>query len=246
MGGPCSVKKVDANGKHVATVRGPPCTDNFQIIEFVYNGKTYYSAEQCFQSLKFKANSTMRQKIQQAKPKEKETDGAYGMRVWGLGQSRSSPLTDNYENKKLKIMFMINLAKYACNEELQKELVEETKDFEMIGGPSTWQWSKWNGLIQMYIRKLCNQNKNLKELLGHYEEMSTERLQAVLHGQEEVEEEVVQDDAKENDPDGGDENDENGQEDDAKMNQQVANDQDAVNEEAAAAPVADQNAKDAK
>ena len=66
-----------------------------------------------------------------------------------------------WEEKKLEVMFLVNLAKYDCNPELHKKLVEETGEMELIGGPSTWQWSKWNGLIQMKIRNLVKEGTDL-------------------------------------------------------------------------------------
>eukprot|EP01083_Nonionella_stella_P076982 209986_1 len=205
MGGPCKIRQVDAKGTHVGTVKGPDCTDNFQIIEFVFEKNVYYSAEQCFQSQKFKENSLMAVEIQKAKPMENETNHAYGMRVWSMGQSRSSPLRDNYEAEKVKLMFMINLAKYSSNHKLQEELVEKTHNFEIIGAPSTWQWSKWNGLIQMLIRKRIKENNGLKHLLPHYMAMSAKQIETALEDKEEEEDasdeelDDVKEDAKEDD-----------------------------------------------
>ena len=51
----------------------------------------------------------------------------------------------------------------SCNPDLQKDLLE-TGDLEILGGASTWQWSKWNGLIQMKIRDLLQQGINLDEV----------------------------------------------------------------------------------
>ena len=68
-----------------------------------------------------------------------------------------------WENLKVEIMFLVNAAKYNSNPDLQKELLE-TGDLEIRGGASTWQWSKWNGLIQMKIRDLLQQGVNLDEV----------------------------------------------------------------------------------
>eukprot|EP01084_Bolivina_argentea_P176526 305453_1 len=206
MGGPCLIRQMDGNSNHVGTVQGPACTDNFQIIGFAFEGNVYHSAEQCFQSLKFKANSSMALKIQKAKPTEKETNhnhGGYGMRVWRMGQSRSSPLREKYETEKVKLMFMINLAKYSCNLKLQQELVEETHNFEMIGAHSTWQWSKWNGLIQMLIRRRIRENNGLKHLLAHYQAMTAKQIEDELEYKEEELNDVKEDDNEEKDNDNG-------------------------------------------
>mmetsp|Transcript_59506 Transcript_59506/g.98219 ORF Transcript_59506/g.98219 Transcript_59506/m.98219 type:complete len:203 (+) Transcript_59506:49-657(+) len=199
MGGPCLLVKVNAQGQQVGTIRGPSCTDNFQIIEFIFEGNVYYSAEQCFQSQKFKAESSMRLKIAKEKPAKNETGHAFGMRVWQMGQSRNSPLRDNYEQEKVKLMFLINVAKYAANPSLQKQLVDETKDLEIRGGASTWQWSLWNGLIQLLIRKKIKENEDLKQLLEKYNAMTAKEIDDALEGKASDE----KDEHKENDEEKG-------------------------------------------
>ena len=86
----------------------------------------------------------------------------YGHRVWRLGQ-RLRGMVLEWENLKVETMFLVNAAKYNSNPDLQKELLE-TGDLEITGGASTWQWSKWNGLIQMKIRDLLQQGVNLDEV----------------------------------------------------------------------------------
>lgn len=68
-----------------------------------------------------------------------------------------------WEETKVEMMFLVNAAKYSSNPELQKELLE-TGEREITGGPSTWQWKKWNGLIQMKIRDLLRQEIKLEEV----------------------------------------------------------------------------------
>ena len=68
-----------------------------------------------------------------------------------------------WDNLKVEMMFLVNAAKYNSNPDLQKDLLE-TGDLEITGGASTWQWSKWNGLIQMKIRDLLQQGVNLEEV----------------------------------------------------------------------------------
>ena len=86
----------------------------------------------------------------------------YGHRVWRLGQRLRGMVLD-WENLKVEMMFLVNAAKYSSNPDLQKDLLE-TGELEIIGGASTWQWSKWNGLIQMKIRDLLQQGVNLDEV----------------------------------------------------------------------------------
>ena len=59
----------------------------------------------------------------------------------------------NWEDIKLEQMFLINCAKYPAHKALQHELVR-TGDLALVGAPSTWEWSRWNGRIQMLIRKI--------------------------------------------------------------------------------------------
>ena len=164
MGGPCfkiiQTRSWDESSKasRQQKVPGPACTDNFQIIKFSYLGLEWWSVEQCYQALKFSGD--MRETIQQTLPHAGETGSSYGMRVWSLGQKGRNMVLE-WEEKKLEVMFLVNLAKYDCNPELQKELLEETGEFELVGGPSTWQWSKWNGLIQMKIRSLVKEGRDL-------------------------------------------------------------------------------------
>ena len=172
MGGPCFKVVKDNSSKtgRQKKVKGPACTDNFQIVKFTHLGEEWWSVEQCYQALKFAGD--MRETIQKTLPHAGETGSAYGMRVWSLGQ-RGRNMVLEWEHKKLEVMFLVNLAKYKCNPELQKELVEETGDFDLVGGPSTWEWSKWNGLIQMKIRKMIKEGRDL----GSMENITKEELE---------------------------------------------------------------------
>ncbi len=49
MGGPCYV----VNSETKERSKGPAATDNFQYIAFQFNGKQWFSVEQCFQAQKF-------------------------------------------------------------------------------------------------------------------------------------------------------------------------------------------------
>jgi ribA/ribD-fused uncharacterized protein len=154
MGGPCWL--VQEGG---AKVRGPPCTDNFQCLPFDYNGKTWLSAEQCYQAAKF-LDEAQQEAIRAIRKTEAMSDHEHGMDVWNAGQ-RLKPRPD-WDAVKVQAMFDINLAKYKSNPELQAELLA-TQDAQIVGAGSTgWNhptmgyqnWSKWNGLIQMRVREL--------------------------------------------------------------------------------------------
>jgi predicted NAD-dependent protein-ADP-ribosyltransferase YbiA (DUF1768 family) len=146
MGGPCYLK----SGVHF--MQAPPCTDNFQVIDFFFPVGTsdcWHSVEQCFQAQKFN-DPTYRKHIQESHPKLDESDASYGHYVWNLGQSKH-PIRSDWEEVKVELMYQIVCAKYAANSSLCRELLS-TGNVELFGNRSTWQWSKWNGLIQMFIR----------------------------------------------------------------------------------------------
>lgn len=173
MGGPCYiVRTVPEENNRVGKFQGPVCTDNFQIAKFRFKGKTWHSVEQCFQAQKFPAHSSTYQLIHSTSPRiecvtgEMESSSSYGHRVWKLGQVRETPLLDDWEETKVRVMAMVNCAKYACNPNMQRELDETTRDWELLGGASTWDWSKWNGLIQLWIRKMIRRGEDLGKVLG--------------------------------------------------------------------------------
>ena len=112
--------------------------------------------------MKYPEGSDSREKLESCQPLPAETGSMYGHRVWRLGQRLSGIVLD-WEKKKVEIMFLVNAAKYISNPDLQRELLD-TGDQEIIGGASTWQWSKWNGLIQMKIRDLLKQEINLADV----------------------------------------------------------------------------------
>jgi len=158
MGGPCLVSDSPAKKR----VLGPTCTDNFQIIPFSFQGRVWHSVEQCYQAQKFPEGSDSRAKVENCVPLPSENGSMYGNRVWRLGQ-RLTGMILGWEDKKVEMMFLVNAAKYNSNPDLQKELLE-TGEKEMTGGPSTWQWSKWNGLIQMKIRELLQEGVCLADV----------------------------------------------------------------------------------
>ena len=152
MGRPCYV--IDEAGKKRV---GPPCTDNFQVRKFIYDGVEYYSCEHAYQALKFIAGS--RQLAMNAlHPNVGESDSAFGMRCWSEGQR--GQIRDDWDLIKVGVMFAVNEAKYAQHADLQKELLS-TGLAKIVGAPSTsWtlggqfhNWNRWNGLIQMRIRE---------------------------------------------------------------------------------------------
>merc|ERR1712159_424695 len=112
MGGPCWLLKEVPEENRTGRFQGPPCTDNFQIATVKYNGVTYNSCEQAFQSLKFREGTSMQSTIAATRPKHGETGSEHGMRCWQLGQSRSDPLIEKFEDVKVGLMYVVNVAKY--------------------------------------------------------------------------------------------------------------------------------------
>lgn len=161
MGGPCWCLKEVPEEKRTGRFQGPPCTDNFQIAMFEYNGVTYSSCEQAFQSLKFREGTSMRSTIAVTRPKHGETDSAHGMRCWQLGQSRSDPLVDQFEHVKVGLMYVVNVAKYVSNPRFKQDLIEKTGEWPLVGGRSTADWEKWNGLIHSLIREKIKNDADL-------------------------------------------------------------------------------------
>merc|ERR1712232_127717 len=101
-------------------------------------------------AMKF-ADLAMQEKIRAAKQEQRESDSAHGMRVWSMGQERST-LRPDWEAVKVAIMYRANRAKYAQYEDLHAELLN-TGTVAMDGASSTADWQHWNGRIQTRIRE---------------------------------------------------------------------------------------------
>lgn len=151
MGGKCYI--VDEKNKKL--VEGPACTDNFQVVKFMYDGLEWHSVEQCFQGVKYLSGRKLA--IRDMLPYDGESDTSYGLRVWSEGQDANDEKNPRWHDIKVHIMYLINRAKYADNEWLQQQLLS-TGDRMIWGKPSTHHWQKWNGLIQMQIRDEVRNN----------------------------------------------------------------------------------------
>jgi predicted NAD-dependent protein-ADP-ribosyltransferase YbiA (DUF1768 family) len=176
MGGPCIL--IDEEGKETTA---PPCTDNFQVRPFFFDGQEWQSVEQCFQGLKF-LDLEMREQIRSIKKEPDQSDAGHGLSVWQAGQARAQ-IRPDWDATKVEIMYLVNFAKYSQNKDLQDELLQ-TGTAEIAGGPSTsWttrsgrkvNWSEWNGRVQMLIRELlrhpADQNVSLaQELQASFQE----------------------------------------------------------------------------
>ena len=72
-------------------------------------------------------------------------------------------MRDDWEQEKVKIMLLLNLAKYASDADFQDDLVA-TDGFSIEAKNSTANWKHWNECIQLWIRNvlLASEKLNLK------------------------------------------------------------------------------------
>jgi len=149
MGGPCFILREGADSDD--KIRGPDCTDNFQLRPFEYQGRTWQSVEQAYQALKWSDAASL-DAWEQELPSEGESAFNYGNRMWKLARTTiGGEKVPDFDAKKLEIMWLLNCAKYQQHMDLQEQLLE-TGNARIYGGKSTWLWSKYNGLIQRLIR----------------------------------------------------------------------------------------------
>jgi len=192
MGGPCHL--VTCKGKQrkgrCTDRQALACTDNFQIRPFVFNGSEWFSVEQCYQAMKF-TNRGMRDRLRLTKPKPKEDDTTYSLRLWDMGQ-RKAAIRPDWDSAKVNMMYRIVAAKYAQHADLRADLLS-TGDGEIVGCASTsWKtksgksenWSTWNGIIQMRIREELRAESErtpglLKSLVDFFVEAGFEKEKAV-------------------------------------------------------------------
>ena len=126
MGGPCLQYVRPPYGEHEERLC-PPCTDNFQVVPdgFEYDGIIWHSVEQAFQSLKFPMGSIAQVEIERAAPRPDESEASYSMRSWSLGQPRrDTSMREDWGQVKVKIMTLLNIAKYASSVDYCFDLIE--------------------------------------------------------------------------------------------------------------------------
>lgn len=161
MGGPCYIL---VDGKKVVA---PPATDTFQIMPFEYplgSGEKWWSVEQCYQAQKFDPHSKSYRQIKESAPLAGQSAYEFGMAVWRMGQRSPGNIREDWEDVKVTLMYLINCAKYATHPKLQEDLVAATGNHVIMGAPSSWDWSLWNGRIQTLIRNKIAQGCDLSKI----------------------------------------------------------------------------------
>ena len=156
MGGPCFLveERPDTGkpGPRLKKTPAPDCTDNFQIVKFEFEGKEWFSVEQAYQGMKFKDDE--QEIIRAIAPNADESSHDYGQRIWRHGQQ--GKFADSVNT--VELMYKLCCAKYVAHPEMQQALLS-TGTVVLHGGPSTGEWSKFNGLIQTLIREELRSGK---------------------------------------------------------------------------------------
>ena len=180
MGGRCYVLKAKKDGS-LGQFLGPECTDNFQVIasRFSYQNLDWYSVEQAFQSLKFPMGSVVQVEIHQRYPLDDESDDDYGGEVWLMGQRRDIKLRDDWEREKVKLMLLLNLAKYNSDKSMQEDLIE-TGDCRIVARSSTGNWKHWNECIQTLIRDFLISKQDISKLISEIEKIDAKLVKKML------------------------------------------------------------------
>jgi len=142
MGGPCM-----CNGKAVT-----PGTDNFEIAPFIFEGITYYSAEQFYQALKMRKDAD-RAKIARCVPKPGEKAWDHGMRAWQAGQLGAA--RKDWEAVKVEAMYFANRVKLEQNPALLASLLESngSPQGHITHMGSGKFWDQWNPILLMLLRE---------------------------------------------------------------------------------------------
>ncbi len=88
-------------------------------------------------------------------------------------------MRDDWEQEKVKVMLLLNLAKYASDAGLQDELVA-TDGFSIEAKGSTANWKHWNECTQIWIRQILMAQDDLHATIRFIENMSAEDVEYML------------------------------------------------------------------
>ena len=97
-----------------------------------------------------------------------------------MGQSRGgTKIREDWEMVKVKLMTVLNIAKYASSVDYCFDLIE-TGTNRILGQPSTWNWPYWNAAIQTYIRDELHKGTDLQGLLVVIDDMEPTQVETLL------------------------------------------------------------------
>jgi hypothetical protein len=132
MGGPCTVD---------GQVRKE--LDNFHQCQIEHDGAIWSSSEHVYQASKYPQHKQQREDIRTAPS---------GMQSWQLGQTSTDALRlrSDWEEVKVEMMYMANLAKFKQNPSLREVLVNSVGPIEAQGGLF---WKTWNEVLLERIRE---------------------------------------------------------------------------------------------
>ncbi|CAF1065165.1 unnamed protein product [Didymodactylos carnosus] len=140
-------------------------TDNFLPCKFMVNNVAYCSSENYFQCAK----------ATNAHDHEIVRRSGSGMDCWLAGAQID--LRPDWEQVKVREMYVGNKAKFEQNFDFGKQLVA-TKGPIVFGG-STSFWNKWNGLILDRVRAELRQDQQIvekiKQLMDKYEQTNVNK-----------------------------------------------------------------------
>ena len=85
----------------------------------------------------------------------------------------------DWELVKVKVMTVLNIAKYASSVDYCFDLIE-TGTNRILGQQSTWNWPYWNAAIQTYIRAELHKGTDLQDLLQVIDDMEPTQVETLL------------------------------------------------------------------
>ena len=85
----------------------------------------------------------------------------------------------DWQENKVKVMLLLNIAKYASDKDFQNQLLQ-TKEQGIEALPSTSNWTYWNSKIQLSIRDLLIEGKDLAVVLKELSICSSEKIKQFL------------------------------------------------------------------
>jgi hypothetical protein len=86
----------------------------------------------------------------------------------------------DWEQEKVKIMLLLNLAKYAADAKLQDDLVA-TNGFSIEAKGSTANWKHWNECTQIWIRQMLMFQNDLYATIQVIENTNAEDVEQMLN-----------------------------------------------------------------